>query len=269
VRIRTWFLAAILAACGSFSGTEDGSPVDGGVDAGGGDTAMAGDTGGDGPIQEAAAAADGGPIVIGPPADAACDASRRCIDFEKPSQRVSPFGFDTIQVEVDGGLVVNDKGFGSSFGLSLTALENSLSRGQIKLGAVPPILRIRMKVRADFRDADATSDHFLSLNCEGDGDNLSLKFSLNGEMNVQAGQGGKPFGTYTEGTWVAIDATAVYSATTRTLTATRLDTNVTNTVSVVRACLPPLTIRVQSSLTGGPETGTFSLSVDDIGLDWN
>jgi hypothetical protein len=192
-----------------------------------------------------------------------------CIDFESASQRFHPFGFESTQAQVDGGLVIDDGGFASSFGMSLTAQDKLHSRGQINLTEVPMALRIRMRVRSDVRDSGASSDHFLTLSCKNGGENLSVKFALDGKLEIQAGERGSPLGTYTDGTWISLDAIATFDDNGRAFAVTRLDTNAANDVSSDDTCDQPLSIRVQSSLTGGGEIGVFTLSVDDIGIDWN
>jgi hypothetical protein len=264
VRRQTWLLAFVTAACGAFSESNP-SGSDAGTD--GGATA---DAAADGPIAESPdAAAD---ASFGPAADAACDASRRCIDFEPVGQRDPPFGFDDFFEEPDAGLSITSNGFAGSHALSARAVDESVARGELKFpSVVPGFIRVRLKVRADARNAlDFTSTHFLLVTCAVSAvpANLAAKLTDADQLTMQAGADMKALGGYTLGAWIGIDAFVSF-ANGRSLTVKRLDTNATATVTTSETCSPPVSLRVQSSLAGGSQSGEFAVSFDDIGIDWN
>jgi hypothetical protein len=260
VRIRTWLVVGVLAACGSFSEANTPDGADGGTPASDGGS-------GDG---AAVVVSDAGlDVSVGPAGDAACDASRRCIDFETPGQRTPDFGFDDALAEVDGGLVIHDAGFGSSYALSARAVNDDLSRGVINFQQVPAALRVRLKVRADERArVDATSTHFIIVTCDN-GDNLTGKLTFDGEITVAISDKGDEVGTYALATWLPLEFIAAFDATSRAVTLKRVDTGEQKTITADLPCIAPLSLRLQSSIAGDPKLGTFTISFDDIGIDWN
>lgn len=268
MRPRAWLigLTLVAAACGAFAeGNNGASDLDGGTDGGVAPEA----TQDDGPPPPEA----GVDAMIGPAPGAPCSASKICIDFESPAQRVSPFGFTSVDTEVDSGipgLLLNNDGFDGGVSLWARSVDGRYSRAELKVTTLPSQIRVRAKVRSVSRDAgDSTSTHVLLFTCSNSGDNLAVKLTLDDELSIGAGSSTAQVGTYAPDTWIPLDALVEYGPSLRRLTLARLDAPEKDSVASNDACEPPVSIRVQSSLAGGKQEGDFIVSFDDIAIDWN
>lgn len=217
----------------------------------------------DAAVDDAARGGDGG---------VACDA-KRCIEFESPAQRASPFGFDRVE---SAGEVAIVPGEPSSGALRTKALDEDEAYGVVNIATTPPELRVVGRVRRGGSvNGTWTSTHFFDVVCPNGGPLVALKLDDKGELSVQINaNANSALGTLVAiGEWVNVELLVRYGPAKTTAQLTRFggsgDGPAKTELGI--ACTRGVDVRIGSHLygEGNTQSGEYEVTVDDLVIDWN
>jgi hypothetical protein len=251
-------VSVAVAACGAFGATPSTGDGDGGIAADGG------------------AGGEGGASLY-------CDTvqAKRCLDFDRDSERVSPFGFDAVlPFEGSGSLEVDDGGATSSPS-SLHALTPDGGKAVAEIHVVPVPSKVTASVSilpevVDRGTSNASSSHVLSVQCvSGDSGSVYLKVTSEGFLGIsQPGSSiDRQLAPLATGAWRRLSLTLDGIGSAAVTATASLDGAVVFGPEVVptplQACdARGLSVRLGSNIANSGPTADWRLRYDDFVVDY-
>lgn len=259
----------VIGVMGLWLGCSRFAATDGAGDAGGAANA------------DAAAAGDG---AISTSDSSFCDdagSPKRCIDFDRPSQIASPFGFDRVLGDLAGvgGLSISGAASTSSpNSLLVETTTGSSQDAQVELvvapALVPADLHARMRFRYDQLVKGASSStHVVTLRCRETSDaQIFLKLDGSGDLDLRQqdpNEGDAP-DVLVQGQWHALDvqwrATAGLDVTVAVDGKTLYGGAVALQPLDCTNSKSPVVLQLGSAVSSG--AGDYVVRFDDVVVDW-